>query len=137
MSLHLQKIEKLPSNGVEFTRNWTRHCTTNKEKYDFLLQVGAHNLAKIFKSEISFGHLADMLEVMMDFEEVHVTQVVAILESLSQTGRFGLSLQFMSSKEKENCSKLFEKLDSTVTFQAESELQGKLQNLIDVYEIRK
>ena len=54
-------MEKLPINGIEFSRDWKRLCKTSHEKYQFLRTIGSKNIPEIFKAEISCGLLGEFL----------------------------------------------------------------------------
>ncbi|XP_062513843.1 coiled-coil domain-containing protein 103-like [Corticium candelabrum] len=104
---------QLPQTSSEFNRQW-RQCKTERDKSSFLLYIGGQQLLKIFRTEISFGLLGDMMTAMnKSFESDNAKTVVDILECLSQTGRFSLTCQFLSSNEKFEISRLFEKLETT------------------------
>jgi hypothetical protein len=76
-----------------------------------LLQLGASNLSKIFHAEISMGLLGDFLCALNSgFQSEHSDSIVDILLCLSEVNRFQLSLQFLSSDERKQCSELNEKL---------------------------
>ena len=107
----LQKVYKKPENGHEFSRDWRRLCKTNADKCAFLLWIGAEAIGKIFKAEISFGLLGDIVTAMDDQYQVdyHHT-IAAILKTLSTVNRFKLSLDFLTGTEKEACKSLFSKL---------------------------
>ena len=110
-----KKSTKFPSNGIEFTRDWRRSCTTSGDKYDFLLELGGEKLAKIFKAEISFGLLGDFLNCLhSEFNVKDIDEVTSVLEGLTRAGRFDLSLTFLSSQETETAEKLFDKLEEVL-----------------------
>ena len=126
----------MPKNGHEFARDWKRHYKTTEEKYKYLLELGADNLAKIFKSEISFGLLGELLEALMGYQKSDLADVVAILDTLASTNRFTLSLQFLDSKEKENCQKLFEKIGEDIKVSTEDISEDQLQDIMKKYELK-
>ena len=77
-----------------------------------MLDIGGESLAKVFKSEISFGLLGEIIGIL----DEHVVEgdsgkVVDVLMGLSQAGRFGLSLDFLSKGEKEKLTDLVVKLE--------------------------
>ncbi|XP_077997477.1 dynein axonemal assembly factor 19-like [Glandiceps talaboti] len=105
----------LPKNGHEFARDWKRYCKTNAQKYDYLIRIGGRHLGVIFKTEIAFGLLGEIIIALQDcFSPNDVDVVCAILDNLSKTNRFSLSLDFLSSTEKESCKELFKKLQSCI-----------------------
>ncbi|KAL5005856.1 hypothetical protein ScPMuIL_017014 [Solemya velum] len=104
---------KLPQTGQEFVQEWRRHHKTTDKQYIYLLRIGAECLSRIFKTEISFGLLGDFLIALnTEFSAGDSESVLAILQHLSQVGRFSLSVQFLSKKEKESCENLFKRLKS-------------------------
>ncbi|XP_067685678.1 coiled-coil domain-containing protein 103-like [Haliotis asinina] len=120
---------RVPQNSQEFVREW-RKLSLDK-KYHFLIEIGPEKLENMFKSEISFGLLGDFLLVLLEVsqEELHI--VLNILESFSRTNRFSLSIQFMSSKEKEACEKLFKKIEDL------NECSDRITSLRSVYGLMK
>ncbi|XP_071112227.1 dynein axonemal assembly factor 19-like [Haliotis cracherodii] len=120
---------KVPQNSQEFVREWRRLALD--KKYHFLTEIGPEKLENIFKPEISFGLLGDFLVVLLEGsqEELHI--VLNILEAFSRTNRFSLSFQFMSSREKEACEKLFQKLEGL------NECSDRITSLRSVYGLKK
>ena len=108
---------------------------TESERYRFLLAVGATKLADIFKGEISFGLLGDFLSVLSSGSESDSPHIVEILDQLSTTNRFSLSVQFLSKSEKEARQKLFTKL---ISENADSvDISDKIEKLKVIYEVRE
>ena len=87
-----------------------RRLKTDEEKINYLLVIGGERLKVIFKTEISGGLLGDILNVLLTHTPDQAGEVESILNALASAKRFKLDLQFMSSKEKETCQKLFQKL---------------------------
>lgn len=107
----LPKISKIPKNAHEFTKVWKRHCNTDTEKYQLMLKIGGEELGRIFKAEISMGFLGEFLVILHScLEERDVMETVLILEELSKTNRFDLSVKFLSDKERSAASELIQKL---------------------------
>ena len=103
-----QDTVKLPSNGHEFALSWRRFSSEGVDKYRYLLDIGAQRLGELFKSEISFGLLGEILLVLQQHMCAEdIAQMTDILTSLSHAGRFSLSVKFVSAAEKETCAKLF------------------------------
>ena len=116
MLIVFQQGGKLPENSSEFGRDWRRQCKSDMDKYNFLLRIGGEELGKIFRVEIIEGLLGDMITALCSqFQADHVEDIVVILDRLSQVNRFSLSVQFLSTKEKETCTSLFQKIDKTFT----------------------
>ena len=108
----LPLISKIPKNCHEFSKVWKRHCNTDTEKYHLLLKIGGEELGRIFKAEISMGFLGEFLVILHScLEERDVMETVLILEELSKTNRFDLSVKFLSGKERSAASELIQKLD--------------------------
>ncbi|XP_074627943.1 dynein axonemal assembly factor 19-like [Acropora palmata] len=108
----LPLISKIPKNCHEFSKVWKRHCNTDTEKYHLLLKIGGEELGRIFKAEISMGFLGEFLVILHScLEERDVMETVLILEELSKTKRFDLSVKFLSGKERGAASELIQKLD--------------------------
>jgi hypothetical protein len=79
-----------------------------------LVRCGGKQLLRIFRTEISFGLLGDMVTALnKSFEPDQLDFVVEVLDALSQTGRFSLACQFLSSAEKAEISSLLDKIQST------------------------
>lgn len=129
---------KIPKNGHEFARDWKRYCKTNSDKYDFLIRIGGEQLGIIFKLEIAFGLLGDILVAMEEcFIPSDVDVVVSILDSLSKADRFALSLDFLSTVEKDCCQKLFLKMQCLLDA-ASHEVnfsEDSLQSLMQTYNV--
>lgn len=105
-------ISKIPKNAHEFAKVWKRHCNTDTEKYQLLLRIGGEELGRIFKAEISMGFLGEFLVILHRcLEERDVMETLHILEELSKTNRFDLSVKFLSDKERSAASELIQKLD--------------------------
>lgn len=134
----LQGVAKLPKNGHEFALRWRRF--NDADKYRYLLDIGAQHLGDVFKSEISFGLLGDILLVLQQRMTLEDTsQIIDILASLSHAGRFGLSVKFLSAAEMETGAKLFsqihEALQSLLPESGRNEALEAFNSLKKVYEI--
>lgn len=119
--------DSTPSNCHEFEKLWRRLTDkSNEEKFEFLKRLGGVSVANIFKSEIVFGLLGEILLALKTFNSYCVMDfvlVVEILQAMSQAKRFNLTLQFLSTEEKVDCQELFEKLWKA--------MGDKLQDLAD------
>lgn len=154
--LALQELQRLPETSSEFYRDWRRCMKSSPEQYRFLLQLGPQNLGRIFQADVAFGLLGEFLAVLSENVSVKDRDsVLAILESLSGTKRFGLNIELLSGREKESCRCLFEKLQgketglmcspkivheesSTVTqtsCQGEGSAERKLKELMQLYQV--
>ena len=140
VSTFLQGVAKLPANGHEFALSWRRFNKKGTDKYKYLLDIGAQHLGDVFKSEISFGLLGDiLLELQQHMCPEDITQVTDILSSLSHAGRFSLSVQFLSAAEKETGVKLFNQiqdgLQSLHTEAGQNDALDKFDKLTKLYGI--
>ncbi|XP_074662240.1 dynein axonemal assembly factor 19-like [Tubulanus polymorphus] len=106
----IKTSEKVPSTSHEFSKNWKR-LKTSAEKYDFLSFVGVENLEKIFKIEIAFGLLGEIVTALLLNENSNCEFIFNVLETLSRCGRFQLSVEFLSKKESKTISDLFDRVD--------------------------
>ncbi|XP_070570514.1 coiled-coil domain-containing protein 103-like [Ptychodera flava] len=127
---------KLPQNGHEFARDWKRHCKSNADKYSFLIQLGGEHIGRIFKSEISFGLLGEILTSLDEcYAETEHKSVLCILENLAKANRFSLSLDFLSSTEKSRAQKLFSKILASSTNAQDQEALDSLQSISEIYKV--
>ena len=129
--------KNIPKNGQEFVQYWRRYLKSVGDQYTYLLSVGGENLSNIFKTEISFGLLGDIVKALeYHIVDSDVDAVVEILEGLGQTNRFSLSIQFLSSAEKDKMKTLFDKLNS-MCGDSHSEMLPRLDSLCEIYELKK
>ncbi|XP_036613961.1 coiled-coil domain-containing protein 103 [Trichosurus vulpecula] len=126
-----QKGDCQPETSSDFYRAWRHYLQSGSERYQALLQLGAPNLGHLFRVDVGFGLLGELLVTLADnFKPADCAAVLEILHSLSRTGRFGLNLSLLSNAERESCQKLFQKLQSMyVTRPTEEELSHKEQEL--------
>lgn len=116
-------VSKMPTTTHEFTKIWKRQCKTELGKYQLLLGIGGQGLRTIFKAEISMGHLGEFLVTLHNcLDEKDTNKIVDILQQLSRTSRFDLSLKFLAEEEKVVASKLFKQLEANI---CGSELEDK------------
>ena len=102
----------IPKNNHEFQKHWRKYQKDKVKKYQYLIHVGGLTLAEIFKAEISMGLLGEIVEILNEnWNNVDFSKIFCILHSLSTVKRFELSLQFLSSKEKQALGELFTKLN--------------------------
>ncbi|KAI8497956.1 hypothetical protein Bbelb_246080 [Branchiostoma belcheri] len=132
-----QDEEKLPRNGHEFARDWKRYCKTTPDKYNFIKKIGGEQLANIFKNEISFGLLGEILTALNNsYVQEDSGFVYQVLDSLTKVGRFELSVDFLSSKESQAVKGLLEKLTNDLTDSSEIEqINTRLDALKKLYKI--
>eukprot|EP00057_Strongylocentrotus_purpuratus_P034632 XP_796005.3 PREDICTED: coiled-coil domain-containing protein 103 [Strongylocentrotus purpuratus] len=103
---------KIPKNGHEFTKEWRNRKKTSGSCYSYMLDLGGDTLAKIFRAEISFGLLGEIITTLNDHaEEKHCGKIADILVCLTRAGRFSLSLDFLNKSEKQALSELMGKLE--------------------------
>ncbi|XP_027729147.1 coiled-coil domain-containing protein 103 [Vombatus ursinus] len=126
-----QRGDCQPETSSDFYRAWRHYLQSGAERYQALLQLGAPNLGHLFRVDVGFGLLGELLMTLAEnFKPADRAAVLEILHSLSKTGRFGLNLSLLSNAERESCQKLFQKLQSMdVTRPTEEELSCKGQEL--------
>ncbi|XP_072180769.1 dynein axonemal assembly factor 19-like [Diadema setosum] len=112
-----KQVKTLPQNGHEFVKEWRlRKKSSTDACYLYLLEIGGEALAKVFRSEISFGLLGEIVAVLDGGSRADDSREVAdILLHLSRAGRFGLSLDFLSKAERQTLRSLFAKLEHWAT----------------------
>ena len=114
-NLPLPSVSKIPQTTHEFTKIWKRQCKTEVEKYQLLLKIGGQGLRAIFKTEISMGYLGEFLVILHNcLEDKDTDEVFDILQQLSRTNRFDLSLKFLGEEEKVMGTKLFKQLETNI-----------------------
>ena len=108
--------ENLPSNHAAFTLQWKRCGNDSNLKYHFLLRYpkeGNISLSQVFKTDLPSGIFADCCSVLNDLftvgDEEHV---ITVLEHLSTSKRFKLTIDFLSKGEKAVLYSLFGKFSS-------------------------
>eukprot|EP00058_Branchiostoma_floridae_P013145 XP_002598633.1 hypothetical protein BRAFLDRAFT_118362 [Branchiostoma floridae] len=132
-----QDEEKLPKNGHEFARDWKRYCKTTPDKYKFIKKIGGEKLAEIFKTEISFGLLGEILTALNDsYVQEDSGFVYQVLDGLTKVGRFELSVDFLSSKESQAAKELLGKLTKDLTDDSGIEqVNSRLDALRKLYKV--
>ncbi|XP_035660948.1 coiled-coil domain-containing protein 103-like [Branchiostoma floridae] len=132
-----QDEEKLPKNGHEFARDWKRYCKTTPDKYKFIKKIGGEKLADIFKNEISFGLLGEILTALNDsYVQEDSDFVYQVLDGLTKVGRFELSVDFLSSKESQAAKELLGKLTKDFTDDSGIEqVTSRLDALRKLYKV--
>jgi len=132
------KVDKLPSNAHEFSKVWKYRLKTPTERYNFLLRVGSQRLGHIFRNEISFGLLGEMISVLNgNYREEDSGELVAVLQALSTVNRFSLSLQFLDESERSARSQLLQRLHQTLAKHAHQPQQSAetVNSLMSAYSI--
>ncbi|XP_068023235.1 coiled-coil domain-containing protein 103 [Melanerpes formicivorus] len=108
-----QELAELPGTSDEFYRAWRRRLKSEKEKYQFLLALGGEALGRIFQADLGFGLLGEFLRVLAEnICPEDRASVLQLLQSLSGTRRFGLSVELLSRSEKDLSRDLFGKLQA-------------------------
>jgi len=129
----------MPSSAHEFSKIWKKLPKTTADRYDFLLTVGSQRLRQIFRNEISFGLLGEIMSVLCsNYVEKDGTQLVAMLQALSTAQRFNLSLQFLDESERHACSQLLQRLHETFISRADEVSQDTVDvvnGLMSVYSV--
>lgn len=106
-----QELCSEPKTAAEFYRDWRRCLKDGVERYQFLLQLGAATIGRIFHADLAFGLLGEMVTTLAEnVQSTDHAAVFQILQRLSGTCRFSLNLDFLSTAERESCQKLFQKL---------------------------
>ncbi|XP_063046201.1 coiled-coil domain-containing protein 103 isoform X2 [Engraulis encrasicolus] len=119
--LHLEGMQAQPSDfhprtASEFSRDWRRLGSEGAEKkYQLLLGLGGQTLQDIFRTEVGFGLLGELLLTLSQgFRPVDLSEVVGVLDGLSKTPRFGLNVSLLSKGEMGACKELFQKIQRGV-----------------------
>ncbi|GFR82822.1 coiled-coil domain-containing protein 103-like [Elysia marginata] len=127
---------QVPQTGPEFLQRWKRECINLTQKREFLFAVGPSKMCELFKTDISGGLLGEFLECFLhEFSDSQALPVVELLESLSTSQRFSLSLAFLSKKEKEQLIALFEKLGSVHSTEEAASFEERLASLKRIYSV--
>jgi len=109
---------------------------TPTDRYNFLLHVGSERLGHIFRNEISFGLLGEIIRVLSsNWREEDGNELVAMLQALSSVNRFNLSLQFLDESERSACSQLLQRLRETFIKHAQEPSAQAVGSLMSVYDI--
>lgn len=128
----------MPQTTHEFTNVWKRQCKTELEKYELLLGIGGQGLRTIFKAEISMGHLGEFLVILHNcLDEKDTNKVFEILQQLSRTNRFDLSLKFLGKEEKVVASKLFKQLEANICGSESEDRESEGERKVNVELIQE
>lgn len=121
-----------------FTKTWKYELKTSQERYIYLCKTGGNDIGQIFKSEIPMGLFGEFMEVLHQNFQVHdCDNIVDILWHLSTTKRFSLTVEFLSSKEKDLLKKIFRKFEEVHTDECPSKEEGddRLKELATIYKV--
>ena len=101
------------TNFNQFNREWRRLTKDSKEQYTFIMGFQCETILKIFHAEIGLGLLGEIILVTNENYNVeHADNIANKLYTLSQCGRFDLSLRFLSQKELQVLQELLERLSA-------------------------
>lgn len=113
------------ANVNQFNRMWKRQCKNSHEQFIFLTELECSKINHIFQAEIALGLLGEFLSVIHEHYVSEKSEIIAnILYTLSSCGRFGLSLQFLSQKEKDCLSEILNKLANDWNCENVCQLKG-------------
>ncbi|XP_028930876.1 coiled-coil domain-containing protein 103 [Ornithorhynchus anatinus] len=127
-----------PETSAEFQRAWRRHLRSGPERYRALLGLGGAGLGRIFRADVGFGLLGELLTALADHAEPgDRPAVLDVLSGLARAGRFRLNLDLLSCPERESCRRLFRRLrDETPTGEAPGQDdRGLLRELLRLYRV--
>jgi len=101
--------------GFRYVRKFTV-LRTNEERYRLLMKTGSEELGTIFKTEIPTGILGRIVEALLCFRPVvnEIIFVTQVLEILTKTKRFSITLDFLTREEKDLCKDLMKKLEESL-----------------------
>ena len=107
----------VPKTSNEFTLQWRRKKSLEDKKLYVQQIITAENgpqiLKAIFKNEIPFGLLGELAKILNSERDNYGKNLLHdTLKCLSETGRFSMSLTFLSSDEKEALKMLIDYLVS-------------------------
>eukprot|EP00116_Pleurobrachia_bachei_P009316 sb/3469578/ len=85
---------------TRFNREW-RKGKQPSDRFQLLLSMTEVDVLRVFHAEIGLGLLGEIIEVVqICFSEDQTEKVCELLTALPKCGRFDLSLNFLSQKEK-------------------------------------
>ncbi|XP_076852819.1 dynein axonemal assembly factor 19 [Brachyhypopomus gauderio] len=100
-----------PTTALEFSRDWRRFGGSSNEKYGLLVRLGGDTLQGIFSVEVESGLLGEFLVILSQcMSPGDEAVVMGLLEGLSKTRRFSLSVSLLSQAEQKACEGLFHRL---------------------------
>lgn len=137
----IPQTKQYPTTGQAFIREWRKLNKNTGQQYAYLLELGGERLGEIFKPEIGFGLLGEFAHCLnCELTNQDASAVLTVLEKLSETNRFKLTVDFLSKQEKEDVKSLFEKLTKFYREESDSgnaENLSGLENLEKVFGIKK
>ena len=115
-----------------------KQCETKETKYQFLINTGASELNKLFRTEINSSLLSEFIKVLNEnYTGDNSKEVLLILDGFSKVQRFSLSIDFMSNAEKDVCTQLFRKLTESFNADADTvehaQMQSQLSDVVKHY----
>lgn len=129
-----RKEMKIPETNNEFLVEWRRLKDKSQEQCRLLSAINTTKLSEFFKVEVGHGLLGQIITILhLHKTDFKTEDILAILEVLSESQRFTLTLSFFSSTEKEICQKLFGELKEDLTDSNNSNLLETLQKLEKKY----
>ena len=114
---HLDYVNIKPKNSLEFVKIWKQLDSNTDSEWNFLTNIGAELMLKIFKPEIN-GDILGKFLILFEFKvkqnyDMHVTDyIVSLLKVFVTCKRFSLNLMFLKDTELGACKRLFEHLES-------------------------
>ncbi|XP_065174486.1 coiled-coil domain-containing protein 103-like [Sycon ciliatum] len=103
---------KLPRTTLEFNKIWKK--SSSSERYRLLVAGGGSGV-EVLRGEVSSDILEGAILALnqcLESLDADLPAVMKVLKQLSESKRFELNLQFFSSRSKEECRELFEKIAS-------------------------
>lgn len=112
------QVFTVPKTSSEFTLLWRKQKSA-QDKSELVDQIirsengGPETLKTIFRNEIPFGLLGEFVKVLNLESDCYDKQLIYdTLKCLSETGRFSMSLMFLTEDEKHALQDLLCYLDS-------------------------
>eukprot|EP00053_Salpingoeca_punica_P002911 m.40180 g.40180 ORF g.40180 m.40180 type:complete len:226 (+) comp11855_c0_seq1:114-791(+) len=101
-----------PATLQQFLRAW-RALSSTSDRFQLLCRVGGPQLHTFFKIESIGTVLPDMLRVLSEHVTADSVEIVAeIIDSIAQTYRFSLTVEFLTDAERSVGKALLDKLGS-------------------------
>ncbi|XP_039284757.1 coiled-coil domain-containing protein 103 [Nilaparvata lugens] len=105
-------IENLTMTKESFLKNFKK-CSTDQERFVMLRNISVDGeIPRIFSLEIPVDLMSSIVRALIEFDDnpESIKTVYSILKHFTKVQRFELGLQFLSSIEKKEYGKLFDKL---------------------------
>ena len=117
-----QAATAAPRSVQQFLRDWRNACRDDAARLAYLELLGAPGLAALFKDEIGHGLLGQFVVVLdATFAAERCATAAAMLEAMAGTGRFALTVEFMTDKEHKAAASLLGKMTAAAGEAALSE----------------